>query len=237
MLKTISPISRLTAAGALGISIVATGCADPQIDLETTSANVAANAIWTIDKIPVCWEYELSSQDWHREVVRQAVEDGWAAAADIEFIGWGECETAFDPGIHISSKTDSDYAGWVKALGKNLDGMQGGMMLRLNTTDEAAIRRTALHEFGHALGFAHEEIRSDKPDSCQELFSHFDGDFVIGPWDADSIMNRCNGSVTELSALDKYAAALVYGDGGFQGKRIKSKSSKDCIRPEALDEG
>ena len=50
----------------------------------------------------------------------------------------------------------------------------------------------AVHEFGHALGFAYEHNRSDTPDSCTDAPQGPNGDLIVGAWDLESVMNYCN---------------------------------------------
>ena len=58
--------------------------------------------------------------------------------------------------------------------------------------EEFCIRAIAVHEFGHAIGYSHEQNRPDTPPSCDELPQGHNGDALFGAWDVASIMNYCN---------------------------------------------
>lgn len=173
----------------------------------------ASGTIWT-GAVPVCWE--TTGFDTEKGWVRSAIANTWERESLIRFIGWGACQSTSN-GIRISV-ADTTRNPHTKGLGRTLNGVRSGMVLNFtfgnwtascsaSSARERCIRSIAVHEFGHAMGFAHEQTRSDTPSSCKEFQpGDIPGDTPVGVWDLSSVMNYCNprwNNGGQLSTTDK----------------------------------
>ena len=184
---------------------------------------VLTRSIWPSPDINVCWENfnQIAAQE--RQWVINAVARSWESHSNVRFLGWDACPAKFN-GIRILA---DDTGPHVKVLGSLLNNITDGMVLNFVFNNwstnfcaaSAANRRycievIAVHEFGHALGFAHEHNRVDPPAhlNCPDPQGS-DGDTTIGAWDLDSVMNYCNPVYNNngiLSAVDIATVQTFY---------------------------
>jgi Astacin (Peptidase family M12A) len=177
--------------------------------------------------LSVCWENPSAQFASQMAAVREAVTNSWQANSALSFQGWDNPCGAAGANIRIRI---ADIGPYTKGLGIQIDDMPDGMVLnftfgawgqscRSPDLYTSCIKSIAVHEFGHALGFAHEQNRPDTPGECLQPAQGENGDVMLTPWDPKSVMNYCNqiyNNDGNLSAGDLQSVHRVYGRRGTQ---------------------
>ena len=192
---------------------------DESVVTEEDNLYFKTNRIWGQRDIPVCWAVPPTTAGeaaWVQETMRG--QRSWSTAGNINFTGWGNC-AAGATGILLTAG--------VRAATTYLDDRApaGIATLELDFRDpignyprctteatlsrEDCIRTTAMHEFGHAIGYAHEHNRMPKPDGCTSAVQGTNGDDVYGDADERAIMGYCN-FTTDISPLERGGTDRLY---------------------------
>jgi hypothetical protein len=195
--------------------------------------------------IPICWENPTSGDATPRGWVQDALQSQWGRYGRINFTGWGTCAKS-SPGIHVLNtntwRATTDAAGyggypWVNGGKYDSNGsLTNGVQVNLSqgcpnyATSEHCIRALALHEFGHAIGFYHEEERPDYTgDRCGNGIYQNNQPQEYGGYDRDSVMSylgqgapKCKSAVTNPETLwkDQLSAGDIAGVQWAYGRRI-----------------
>jgi hypothetical protein len=178
--------------------------------------------------INLCWNFA----DWETE--KGWVEDAvtsWSNSVKVSFAFWPDCDHSPSGAIQLNEHDRDANNGPATGpgLGKgaqwvDLDFIFANWDPSCMSNREYCIRAIASHEFGHVLGFAHEQNEAQTPEWCKELKKPQgnNGDLYLTRWDQRSIMDYCSpqwdgaGDVAGmLSPLDRWGAQKVYGRKGI----------------------
>lgn len=209
---------------------------------DTRHAELAVDTslLWPVDQIPVCWTDFSDSNATDRAMVQRAVEQTWGRFGGVTLTGWGECapppsltvkctlfpspkcepvKPSYD-GIRIAV---ADVNPW-SLLGTNAKSAQVSMTLNFAFSSwspicssaanrQVCIENIAVHEFGHALAFHHEQYHPDAGWHCENHQLDVDGVSTLdSPYDYESVMNYCNSGWSNMvSPGDVAALQQLYG--------------------------
>ena len=226
-MRLLATITRVCVVGWLavssGIALAQNQAKDLGLDFAPVAKGIddfgyllaASRWIWPplADKIIfVCWENPTPEFASQMASVRKAVTDSWQANSTLKFQGWENACASNSVGIRIQI---ADVGPHTKGLGRQIDGMKNGMVLNFTfnnwsptckdaTMYEKCVTSIGVHEFGHAIGFAHEQNRPDTPGECTEAPQGTSGDVMLTPWDKNSVMNYCNPVYNNDGKLSPY---------------------------------
>jgi hypothetical protein len=206
----------LLAAGASGCAADArtspaesTGEGSQDLFVDTTST-------WSSHYVHVCWDFA----DWETEKgwVQDAVLSSWGSVTNLTFAFSSNCDNG---GIPLDEHDDNPHT---DGLGYHAGRIDLNFIFKnwspSCSSSEAerqyCIRAIAVHEFGHVLGFSHEQNESQTPSWCKEA-QGTNGNAYMTLWDYRSIMDYCNNwkyTPGFLSPLDIQGAQKVYGARG-----------------------
>lgn len=163
-----------------------------------------------------------------RDVIKNAFHE-WEKVTALRFVGFHDCPFPVDD-AEIGILQEEVFG--PHGAGGN---PYGAISLRISfagmacsappRTRERCLHDLAVHELGHVLGFAHEQLRTTGGElatltSCSMQTLPPDGHLpatFVGPWDLHSVMNYCNpnsqfvGDLATPSESDRHGASGVYG--------------------------
>lgn len=181
----------------------------------------SSQALWSFTDLKVCWENSSLQTQQEELWVKTRIQETWQQQSNLTFHTWQPCSSLAHAHIRILIADEPSHT---KGLGKELDGIDEGMLLNFSfkqwnrqCLESEAKRRLcietiAMHEFGHAIGLAHEHNRSDRPQDCTVTQQGELEGTVVGLFDVDSIMNYCYRSSfnNHLSAGDIATVRIMY---------------------------
>lgn len=174
---------------------------------------------WPNGEVRVCWRSDAVTYpgiDFAQRsgIIRRAVENSWGRVANLRFVDWGVC----------AGPPKATPKGWVVIHWKGQDPREAEspeagradygysstfrtMMWYSPTVSLVDLPALAIHEFGHALSFGHEQDHPKTDRSCKGTPA---ASTPLTVYDKRSIMHYCSGARV-LSDWDIVGVQNLYG--------------------------
>jgi hypothetical protein len=212
---------------------------DDEMEQRASALYLANAQTWASNGnyIPICWHNADGSGLFpEREIAQNAVDRTWGANSDLQLDWRGTCPTTDEQGRFLMfgiTQSTTENMGITPDLGMAnfswpSSNYPGPRIWFKTDVSLGRLEYLAVHEFGHALGFRHEQERPESEAAdCRGTDSGVQSGVALTPYDSDSIMNYCNSSGNSAGGItqyDKDGIAKVYGyhrarsfEGDFDG--------------------